>query len=49
MNWQSPDGLLNAQVLSAMYPSVFSAVANVDDLGHRILKHAIDADEASSY
>lgn len=30
-----------------MYPSVFSAIADVDDLGHRILKRAIEVDAAS--
>lgn len=41
-NWQSSDGLHNSQALRGMYPSVFSAIAEVDALGHRILKRASD-------
>jgi hypothetical protein len=47
-NWQSPDGLQNAQALNAMHPSVFSAIAEIDNLGHQILKRAIDAADVSS-
>ena len=41
--WRSPDGEQNALNLRAHYADVFNAVAEIDALGHRLLKRTSDS------
>lgn len=42
-NWRSPDGIKAAHALSAEYSQVFSAIAEIDALGHRLLKRVANS------
>ena len=41
-DWRSPDGTKAAYALTTKYPQVFSAIAEIDALGHRLLKRVAD-------
>lgn len=45
-HWRSPDGIRNAEVLRTQYRAAFSAISEIDALGHRVLKRAGDAGPA---
>jgi hypothetical protein len=41
-DWRSSDGTKAALALTTNYPQVFSAIAEIDALGHRLLKRVAD-------